>query len=55
MRDTEKPPDVVTGYLEGNTPSLICLVWFEDPPPHQTSPLGDGVKPAEFNSRWWIL
>lgn len=33
MRDAPKLPDVVTGYLEGSAPSLICLVWFGTPRP----------------------
>lgn len=51
MRDTLKHPTVVTGYLEGNASSLICLVWLETP--NQTFNPQSQRKPTEFNSRWW--
>ena len=53
MRDALKHPTVVTGYLEGNASSLICLVWFETP--NQTLNPQSLRKPTEFNSRWWKL
>lgn len=53
MRDALKHPTVVTGYLEGNASSLICLVWFETP--NQTLNPQNLRKPTEFNSRWWKL
>lgn len=53
MRDALKHPTVVTGYLEGNASSLICLVWFKTP--NQTLNPQSLRKPTEFNSRWWKL
>lgn len=50
MRDALKHPTVVTGYLEGNASSLICLVWLETP--NQTFNPQSQRKPTEFNSRW---
>lgn len=50
MRDALKHPTVVTGYLEGNASSLICLIWFETP--NQTFNPQSVRKPTEFNSRW---
>lgn len=50
MRDALKHPTVVTGYLEGNASSLICLVWFETP--NQTFNPLRLRKLTEFNSRW---
>lgn len=41
---------VVTGYLEGNASSLICLIWLETPPTRHSPP--SVRKPTEFNSRW---
>lgn len=51
MRDALEHPTVVTGYLEGNASSLICLVWLETP--NQTFNPQSQRKPTEFNSRWW--
>lgn len=45
MREALQHP--MTGYLEGNVSSLICLVWSETPNnPERLR------KPTEFNSQW---